>query len=495
MENWRCLTRTVSERGELQAVYSCGVKVADFVKKLMFQGKWRLWKLSIAVLIFLTIYNVFLTVRLMYASLCKQNSEVIIARAETPLRTDCNDVSRNQAKPATNKVPNKTLGNNVLEEGRKNPAGNGKYALNLNLSLGRSDARLGYKLFDNVLVGEKYIQLSETYETCLATQSSLDKIASLIESSLYWGGPISLAAFAGSEKELGNLLLYILYLRKCNIRIREKVTFHIAINRGSKGPKNYDVDEGVLEKLDCGNPMAVLKSLAIQETIRRNIRSWRGKLPYPQNLLRNLARKNCQSKYVFLTDVDIIPSKGMAESLNKFYENQKCSGKCAYVVPTYELDERVYFPPNKTDLVRMANKGLARPFHHKVFIYNQYATNFSRWQQYKDPDDRVRISHPVTNFEFLYEPFYISTDNVPPHDERFVGYGYTRNSQVYEMFVAGYEFFVLSPIFTCHWGLQVKKSRPPWREHQNNLNRKQFDNFKKEIFARYNKDPLNMIKH
>lgn len=57
-----------------------------------------------------------------------------------------------------------------------------------------------------------------------------------------------------------------------------------------------------------------------------------------------------------------------------------------------------------------------------------------RWQNYNDPDEKVRISHPVTNFEFLYEPFYISTDNVPPHDERFIGYGYTRNSQVYQYF-------------------------------------------------------------
>jgi hypothetical protein len=27
----------------------------------------------------------------------------------------------------------------------------------------------------------------------------------------------------------------------------------------------------------------------------------------------------------------------------------------------------------------MARKGLARPFHHRVFIYNQFATNFSRY--------------------------------------------------------------------------------------------------------------------
>jgi Glycosyl-transferase for dystroglycan len=44
--------------------------------------------------------------------------------------------------------------------------------------------------------------------------------------------------------------------------------------------------------------------------------------------------------------------------------------------------------------------------------------------------ENVHISHNVTNFEFLYEPFYVASDSVPPHDERFLGYGYTRNTQV-----------------------------------------------------------------
>ena len=43
---------------------------------------------------------------------------------------------------------------------------------------------------------------------------------------------------------------------------------------------------------------------------------------------------------------------------------------------------------------------------------------------------KVYISHDVTNFEFLYEPFYVAKDIVPAHDERFMGYGYTRNTQV-----------------------------------------------------------------
>jgi len=54
-----------------------------------------------------------------------------------------------------------------------------------------------------------------------------------------------------------------------------------------------------------------------------------------------------------------------------------------------------------------------------------------RWQANADSEgDTVRVSHNVTNFEFLYEPFYVAPDTVPPHDERFLGYGYTRNTQV-----------------------------------------------------------------
>lgn len=66
--------------------------------------------------------------------------------------------------------------------------------------------------------------------------------------------------------------------------------------------------------------------------------------------------------------------------------------------------------------------------------------------------------------------------------------------QVYEMYVADYEFHVLSPVFTCHWGLQQKRTRPPWRERQNSANRRYFELFKREVFARYRgKDPLHML--
>ncbi|CAH0553078.1 unnamed protein product [Brassicogethes aeneus] len=414
----------------------------------MIQGKCRIWNLCISALAFLSLYNIIITLKLLYAPECLRHSPPLPKPTVKIIRRPC---EKDEKAIYTKQV------------------------MNLNLQLGRWDMRLQYKLFDHIVTGEKFAILSELFRTCLATQSSIEKIASIIEVSNHWNGPISLAIFAASEDELNTLLLYVMYLRKCDARIRDKVSFHLAIPK-DKRPKKVAIDIEKLDEMDCGNPMGTLQSLI--KKLQKQNGMWRMKMPYPQNLMRNLARKNCQSKFVFLTDVDIIPNKGMAESLDVFLINAKCKGLCAYVIPTYEIDERVRFPPNKTELIRLANRGLARPFHHKVFIYNQYATNFSRWQNATNERDEVHINHPVTNFEFLYEPFYVAPDTVPLHDERFVGYGYTRNSQVYEMYVAGYEFLVLSPIFTCHWGLQIKRTRPPWREHQNNLNRKNFDGFK-----------------
>lgn len=54
---------------------------------------------------------------------------------------------------------------------------------------------------------------------------------------------------------------------------------------------------------------------------------------------------------------------------------------------------------------------------------------YFRYERPQD-DSELHISHAVSNYEFFYEPFYISLDNAPAFDERFIGYGFTRNTQV-----------------------------------------------------------------
>jgi len=56
------------------------------------------------------------------------------------------------------------------------------------------------------------------------------------------------------------------------------------------------------------------------------------------------------------------------------------------------------------------------------------------------------------------------------------------------MITAGYQFQVLSPIFSCHWGLQTfERSYSPSRMLQLGKNIGQFQSFKAEMAARYPK--------
>uniref|UniRef100_A0A1B0G7E5 Beta-1,4-glucuronyltransferase 1 n=1 Tax=Glossina morsitans morsitans TaxID=37546 RepID=A0A1B0G7E5_GLOMM len=282
-------------------------------------------------------------------------------------------------------------------------------------------------MIDFALIGEQYEQASAKSLVCLATQSSVERVYSLAEASKQWQGPISVAVFVAGSDEFSILQYYVTYLRLCFDFIRSNVTFHLAFPYERQPERESRETYKLLQMFDCQYPEKTLRSLL---TLRSTeTKRWRLRNVYPQNHMRNLARKGCQTKYVFLTDVDIIPSANIAPLLNEFLET-------------------------------------------------------ARYQQ------QIAISHKVTNYEFLYEPFYVAIDTVPPHDERFLGYGFTRNSQVYEMYVAGYSFYVLTPIFTCHWGLQKKNARPSWREQQNTMNRKRFETFKREILARYKKPSL-----
>lgn len=68
----------------------------------------------------------------------------------------------------------------------------------------------------------------------------------------------------------------------------------------------------------------------------------------------------------------------------------------------------------------------------RTFLFYRWLQDVSPTHKYHEnvKTGKVYVSHDVTNFEFLYEPFYVAKDIAPSHDERFMGYGYTRNTQV-----------------------------------------------------------------
>lgn len=345
------------------------VKVFQIFLISLFQAPCRLRIVSLASFLFLLFSNIWLITRLPNNNHCsnKINFEIqkeklheIIIKKEEPVKK-----KEIQPKP-------------LIKEFDSKPSE--ELGFNLSFHLGRWDKQRLFKMYDFISVGQNFTALSDQFSVCVATQSSLEKLHSIVQVAHQWTGPISAAVYAAGDDEYFLLHWYIKFLQNCYSSIRMRVSFHLTVPKNKIPTGKYPNKLRILkdQSHDCRKPEAVLKD--ILKLRSAEISKWRVKNTYPQNHMRNLARKNCQTYNVFLTDIDIIPSSKLAESLDLFLKStrRKCIGKCAYVIPTYELDDRAAFPKDKKDLIRLSKKGLARAFHHKVFIYNQYATNFSR---------------------------------------------------------------------------------------------------------------------
>ena len=215
---------------------------------------------------------------------------------------------------------------------------------------------------------------------------------------------------------------------------------------------------------------------------------WRASYAYPQNLLRNTAKAGCQTNYTFVPDIDMVPSPGMAARLETFLARDQQLGnctKCAFVIPTYEIaSDAAHLPRNKTELVSFVAEKKARQFHQAVYSINQKSSNLARWEKLPETAG-LEVAYTVDKYIFKYEPIYVARADTPPFDERFIGFGMTRNTQVYEMFVAGFTFHLLDNVFTSHWGFQTSATRPAWRARQIKKNDAKFDKFAKEVHSRY----------
>lgn len=99
--------------------------------------------------------------------------------------------------------------------------------------------------------------------------------------------------------------------------------------------------------------------------------NYKGDIPYPHNVLRNAARKGAATEFVFLIDVDVMPSLHMREGFNDFAQRHSLyepnNNKAVFVVPVFEIVKGHKCPNNKTELKASVKEKLdVRPFHNAV---------------------------------------------------------------------------------------------------------------------------------
>lgn len=275
----------------------------------------------------------------------------------------------------------------------------------------------------------------------MGSLSSLHHLSDLVER---WKGLISVALFC-LAKDISTAIELIILLRKCYPVIRYNTSFHLVLPLHHLSPeelKGYEGDgtnrwhESAFEQPSLSS---CIKSSQIIASIRAksSINYENNGVPFPNNLLRNVARRNCLTEYVFVIDIDFVPSLNLHEDFlafareNHLFDEEIIKEKRVYVIPSFEAHSSLsprLIPQTKPELLKALKSRIIRPFYFELCWKCQKYTDYEAWE--REPfSPKLSVSFEVA-WHDPWEPFYIAHNSVPMYDERFRQYGFNRISQV-----------------------------------------------------------------
>uniref|UniRef100_A0A8C2E4R4 LARGE xylosyl- and glucuronyltransferase 2 n=1 Tax=Cyprinus carpio TaxID=7962 RepID=A0A8C2E4R4_CYPCA len=254
----------------------------------------------------------------------------------------------------------------------------------------------------------EYTPTDDGTDITLVAQLSMDRLQMLEAICKHWEGPISLALYM-SDAEAQQFLRYAQASEV--LKNRKNVGYHIVYKEGQF---------------------------------------------YPVNLVRNVALRNVNTPYVFLTDVDFLPMYGLYDYLRKsIVQLDMANTKKALVVPAFEtLRYRLSFPKSKAELLSMLDMG--------------------------------------TLYTFRY---IVVRRDCPEYDQRFVGFGWNKVSHIMDLDAQEYDLIVLPNAFMIHmphapsFDISKFRSSPSYRYCLTTLK----DEFHQDLSRKYGSAALKYL--
>uniref|UniRef100_A0A2C9MAL4 Beta-1,4-glucuronyltransferase 1 n=1 Tax=Biomphalaria glabrata TaxID=6526 RepID=A0A2C9MAL4_BIOGL len=168
----------------------------------------------------------------------------------------------------------------------------------------RFDKSGTYHVLDNFLTSEHVVLGRGEYDVSIATHSSSGNLAHLVELSERWRGPISVSVFTFDD-DFAQTVSSLVHYHFCNDHIYRHVSFHL-VYPISRAPKHLDaLSQMTLSCVDYAHAHLVVAPIP-------SLPNYANKdLDYPNNLLRNLAINYALTPYIFMVDVDMVPSENL----------------------------------------------------------------------------------------------------------------------------------------------------------------------------------------
>jgi len=256
-------------------------------------------------------------------------------------------------------------------------------------------------------------------DTTLVSQCSTSHLHRFLDLRLAWDGPVSLAVFVESSNNLFIVVNYLQRVQLCLPHALSKVTIQLVMP--------------LLTSVDCWTELVNVSCSNFSPAFNKlwaGIRNYDGVLDYPNNLLRNVAVNAAMSDYIFVVDIDMIPSSGLFNQFHQFMTKQHADRKIAYVVPVFEMQQNSEIPPDRGTLLQMWDHGIIQPFYREVCWKCQQYTDYDMWHNLTLKHvEQINIAYMV-EWHDPWEPFYIVDLKAPKYNEKFKNYGFNRISQV-----------------------------------------------------------------
>ncbi|KAF7315177.1 hypothetical protein MIND_00032100 [Mycena indigotica] len=203
------------------------------------------------------------------------------------------------------------------------------------------------------------------------------------------------------------------------------------------------------------------------------------------NTWRNIARFFARTDFVMMLDIDFFPCTDFRSSIlnNPAAMSKLQSGTAALVLPAFEYPvhedgiDATKFPRSKASLVPLVHTGRIGMFH-ASWALGHGSTDYDRFLA-AGPGEIYK----VTKYQAAYEPYIVFKRDGPPWcDERFVGYGGNKAACLFEMYLSGISYYVLTDHFLIHQNHLYEETA---RRAERKYNRKIYTEFKEEACLRY----------
>ena len=201
------------------------------------------------------------------------------------------------------------------------------------------------------------------------------------------------------------------------------------------------------------------------------------KKQYPINILRNLALKHVQTDYVFLLDVDFVPSVGAHDRIARImksiedqeHQQQQAQNnsrnnnpvsrhaKTMYILPAFEqfpengtntVNDVSTVPSTKKELVHAIEQNRVDRFHKDKG--GHFSTKYHKWFSLTNTstgNKLYRVKYEIVHFE----PYVVARkDYLPLFSPIYRGYGFNKACWFVECVLRDFKFRVLPDDFVVH---------------------------------------------